>query len=185
MIPNRKIFENANKVAFLIQQYPDQKLTEIISLLAGPGVDMPMPAIEINTALWAATQVGWVTEPDPETNIVTCIKTDEDWTFGETLDTLQDMLLYAFKCLALKQNDLEENYLSEWTRGYSGYDVIIAMKRLLNSGELFEYTLKAVDFIGEGKKNSSSIYTFYTLFENQNEQWGSKQFKKPPTKPKK
>lgn len=158
-----KMLENANKVAYLVEQYPEHKISQTIALLA-------MPSIEINTAIWAATELNFITAPDKATEKVALATPPETWQFGHEVEDLRETLLYSFEQIAKKEIDLEEYQLSEWTSGYPSHDIIIAMKLLLNSKQLHEYVLE------DGENN----YTFYTLYENRDKLWGRKAFKKDP-----
>lgn len=161
------MLENAHKVTYIVQQYPQHTVPQIIQLLA-------MPAIEINTAFWYATNAGWLSEPDPETQRFTFLKAPEKWAFGEAVDTLRDHLLYAFTELAKKENDLDENTLSGWCMGYPSHDQLIALSLMLNDKVLATYDLT-------DPKDLKSTYTFYTLYENGEQMWGRKNFKEQPT----
>lgn len=165
-----KITNNAMKVAYLVKKYPEHSVAQIIELLA-------MPAIEINTAMWEATDQDWINDPDlakvdgplgPKTP-------PEHWDFGTELNELMDMILYSFRRLARKEHDLEENYLSNWTMGYKAMDVMIAMSVLLERGHLGTYQLT-------DPKDKESVYTFYTLAGNVDKQWGRANFKVQPKK---
>lgn len=163
-----KMMHNAHKLTFLVEQYPGHKLADVILLLE-------LPAIEINCAVWLAVQLELVTEPGEKTGIIELISPPEEYDFGDEVADLKDMILYSFQQLAKKETDLEENYLSQWTTGYPSHDVIIAMKLLIDERSLAEYELP------DGKE----IYKFYTLYENMEQLWGRKQFKKDPIKKKK
>lgn len=158
-----KMLKNANKVAYLVEQYPEHKISQTIALLA-------MPSIEINTAIWAATELNFITAPDKATEKVALATPPETWQFGHEVEDLRETLLYSFEQIAKKEIDLEEYQLSEWTSGYPSHDIIIAMKLLLNGNQLHEYVLE------DGENN----YTFYTLYENRDKLWGRKAFKKDP-----
>lgn len=159
----RQMLENANKVVYLAEQYPEHNLTQLISLLQ-------LPAIDINNAVWAAIDMGWLTEPDKKTKRVEVLQRPEPYYFGESVDDLQDILLYAFERLGKQETDLEEYSLSQWVQGYPSHDVLIAMRLLLDGKKLHEYMIE------DGENN----YTFYTLYENKDKVWGSKQFKQNP-----
>lgn len=164
----RKMTENAHKIAFLISAYPEHTLNEIIKLVE-------LPAIDINTAIWTAQELGFISQPNKETARLDVLKLPKVWNFGPEEGALEDAILYSFQQLAKKETDLEENYLTEWTRGYSAHDVLIAMKQLINDKQLAEYTLNDT-----GKDGVVTPYTFYTLYENGEQMWGKKQFKKEP-----
>lgn len=163
-----KVLNNANKVAFLVKQYPEHTLTQIIGLLT-------MPSVEINTSIWAATELGFITEVDPETKMVKLGPVPpETWQFGHEVDDLMAMIEYAFVQLAKKEQDLEEVYVSNWTHGYDSHDVMIALAHMVNTKVLATYSLT-------DPKDTKSTYTFYSLYEFGEQMWGSKQFKEEPT----
>lgn len=165
-----KIRFNAQKIMNLVALYPDNTFDQTIALLQ-------MPAIDINTAVWYAIDMGWITEPDPETKksslVLNADGTAPDLNIDDpNFKNLEDAIIYGFEKLAEKENDLEEFSLSQWTNGYPAHDVMIAMKGLLVEEVLAEYVIE------DGKEN----YTFYTLFKNKDKLWGRKQFKKDPLK---
>lgn len=162
------MLENANKIAYLISEYPERNLPEIIGLLELPGV-------EINSAIWLATELGWISEPDKDEGAVRFLEAPKDgWQFGDRINALKDMLVYSFEKLAKKEQDLEENYLSNWTAGYAVQDTMIAVRSLIKQDKLL------ADYIVEDGENK---YTFYTLAVNAEHEWGRKQFKKAPEAP--
>lgn len=169
----KKMLHNANKVGFIVQQYPEHKLAEVIKLMA-------MPAIDINTAIWAAEELGFIGKPDRETGNLEFLVAPERWDFGPEVTDLQEALVYSFTELAKVEKDLEENYMSSWTQGYPTQDVLVAVKQLLVDRVLAEYEINDVDETG-----TDNVYIFYTLFENSEQLWGRKEFKKDPidTKP--
>jgi len=159
---------NANKVAFLVKQYPEHTLTQIIGLLG-------MPSIDINTSIWAATEMGYITELDQETSrVLPGPDMPRKFTFGSKVNELMQKLHYAFSNLAQREEDLEENYVSNWTLGYDAHDVLIALSHLVNTKVLARYELT-------DPKDTESTYTFYSLYENGEQMWGKKQFKEEPT----
>lgn len=160
-----KMLENANKVTFLFEAYPEHTVNEVIKLLE-------MPAIDINAGIWAAQELGFITAPDPVTNHVTLIKKPDLWDFGDAEGDLEEAIMFSFQQLAKKETDLEEQYLAQWTQGYPAHDVLIALKQLLADKQLATYELEDKEADG-----TSSTYTFYTLYENGEQLWGKKQFK--------
>lgn len=163
----RKMLENANKVSFIIQQYPEKTLTEVIALLQ-------MPAIDINSCIWAAQELGFISEADLETGRVELLTPPETWDFGNDVKELQDMLVYSLTQLAKKEQDLEEVYMSNWTGGYPSQDLLVAVRHLMQEQRVADYQLT-------DPKDLKSTYTFYTLFENREQLWGQKQFAVEPT----
>lgn len=174
---SKKMQHNAHKFAFFVETYPEHTVAQIIAILE-------MPAIDINCAIWAATELGIISEPDKETNMTAILKKPEVWNFGKVEADLEDALLYSFQQLAKKETDLEENYLSQWTGGYTSHDVMIALKQLINDEQIASYELEDT-LTMKGKNGEPNIYTFFTLYENRDKQWGAKQFKQSPIPPKK
>lgn len=159
----KKTLENANKFAYLAGAYPDHSAAEIIGL-------MEMPAIDINTALWAAVELGWVLDPKTHEGVTGLVQAPETWQFGQQLQDLEDNLLYAFSVIGKAETDIEEHKLSEWTEGYPKHDLAIVMKRFLADKVLASYELE------DTNPENDSMYTFYTLYENREQKWGAKQF---------
>jgi hypothetical protein len=159
----QEIKDNAQKIAFLIEQYPQHTLKMIIQLLH-------IPSIGINAAIWYGKEQGYFSEPDGETGLCTILNPPSQWSFGKAESDLEDTILYCFEQMAKDEGDLEENGFSAWVAAYPAHDVLIAMKRLENEDKMAEYHI--ID--------SENDYTFYTLFENLGKEWGKKQFKKLP-----
>lgn len=174
-----KVVQNAHKITFIMQQYPDKKLPDLLTLLA-------MPAVDINSGLWAAEDLGYITQPNKETGELAFKKAPVDgWDFGQSVKDLQGELLYCMAVLARRQADLEEFFISKWTAGYPVVDVLVAMKSLLVTNRVTEYELQdqRVDEKGhkmfEEDENTPLMdtYIFYTLPENAAHQWGKLSFK--------
>lgn len=177
---NKKIVENAQKIAFIVQNYPDHKLPDVMKLLQ-------MSAIDINSALWYAQEAGYIGEPDTETGEIELKAPPETYEFGQAVTDLQEALVFCFGILARRERDLEETYLTEWLKGYTTQDVLVAVKDLLNKKVLAEYEIQDPQLDKKGKptldENNDpviNLYTFFTLFENGEQLWGAKEFKKNP-----
>lgn len=155
--------ENANKFAYLLKAYPEKALPEIISLFW-------LASIDINCSIWAAIELEFIREPNPDTGFSQIIKEPKPWQFGKELDELEENILYAFTKLNADEKDMEENFLTAWLKGYAPHDTLIAVKHLLDEKRLHEYQIED----GENK------YIFYTLPENAHKNWGAKQFKVNP-----
>lgn len=178
-IISEKMRANAHKIGFYMQQYPDKRMNDVISLLG-------MPAIFINSAIWKAQGLGFIAEPNKETGEIKFLaEPDGGWDFGEDVADLEAALLYSFATLATREEDLEEYFISQWTTGLMGMDVLVAMKHLLVTKMLYEYELKDQQRDDKGHKVWADdevtpvmeTYIFYTLFENAEQEWGRKQFK--------
>lgn len=175
-----KMKENAHKVTYLVKCYPKHTADKIIGLLQ-------MPAININTALWSAQDLGLLAKPDDETGMIELLKEPEHWEFGEFERELEYMMMLAFKHMAENEIDLEENQVDEWTYGYPAHDVMIAMKRLIEREKLATYDIDDPQLDKKGRQVKDdkgepviNVYTFYTLKENLGKEWGRKAFKKDP-----
>lgn len=155
--------QNAQKFAYLVKAYPEKTVPEVIALLQ-------MGPIDINTAIWAAVDLGYVTDIDKKDQRSRVAKLPKTWDFGQDEADLEAALLYAFGKLSEQEKDLEENYLSNWVAGYAAQDSLIAVKRLLEQDLLHEYEIED----GENK------YIFYTLKAHAGKNWGQKQFKTNP-----
>lgn len=176
----KKMQNMANKIAFVIQQYPDHKMTDVLKL-------MEVPAIDINTGFWVAEDLGWIETPDKKTGVLT-LKSPPlvgNWEFGPEVDELKESLTYAIGVLNKRESDLEEFFLSQWTNGKPGLDVLVAVKSLLVEGSWVEYEVKDQQIDEKGNKVFKEdevtpimdTYIFYTLYENRDKQWGRKDFK--------
>lgn len=159
-----KTLQNANKLTYLIEAYPDNSMTDVIALLE-------MPAIDINTAIWAAVELGWIMDPKTNEGVTGLLKKPETWDFGPELRDLEDNIVYAFTVMGKLEADLEEYDLSQWTAGYAKHDLAIIMKLLLADKVLASYEVE------DTNPENDSIYTFYTLYANREHEWGRKQYK--------
>ena len=162
-----KTTQNAQKVAFLVNEYPEHTMGDILKLIQGPPIDT-------NSAIWAAVELGYITNPDTSENCATVVKLPHKWDFGPDVDHLVQTLEFAFQNLGKKEMDLGEVYLSNWTLGYAPDDHMLAVNLLLKRKVLSMYVLEDTD-----EKGVVNEYTFYTSYENRYKEWGRKQFKRP------
>lgn len=174
-----KILNTAHKITFIMQQYPEKKLPDLLTLLA-------MPAVDINSGLWAAEDLGYITQPNKKTGELAFKSEPADgWDFGQSVSDLKGALVYCMGVLARRQSDLEEFFISKWTAGYPVVDVLVAMKSLLVNGHVVEYELQDqrrdekghVMFAEDENTPLMDNYIFYTLPENAAHQWGKLSFK--------
>lgn len=174
-----KVLNNAHKITFVMKHYPDKKLPDLLTLMA-------MPAVDINSALWAAEDLGYITQPNKKTGELAFKAEPKDgWDFGQSVKDLQGSLLYCMSVLARTQSDLEEFFISKWTAGYPVIDVLVAMKSLLVTNRVTEYELQDQrrdekgHLMFEEDENTPLMdtYIFYTLPENAAHQWGKLSFK--------
>lgn len=158
--------DNAHKLTFLVKEFPEKTVEEILDLLQ-------MPPIQSNAGFWTAQDAGWLSSV--KDNKIEFLKAPEKWQFGDITEGLIDQIEYCFRRLARDETDLEEKWLTDWLTGYPPQEILIAMHYLLDQRILAEY-----EIIDHNKKLGDSTYKFYTLFENLENRWGKKQFKIDP-----
>lgn len=168
-IENRRL-ENANKITYLAKKFPKKTLPELLELFQLPQIDM-------NAAIWYAQDLGWISKVTDKG--IKVLKTPETWQFGEFENRLEDEMVYCIGRLNAKESDIDEENLMAWVAGYASQDALIAGLRLLEDKVLATYELEDID-----KDGVKSIYTFYSLYENGEQLWGQKAFKKAPKKKK-
>lgn len=177
---NKRIIENAMKVAYLAKLHPEMNIVEVSQLFQ-------TSPIEFNVAAWAAQDLEYFTvAPD---NSIKLGDIPDDWDeFGELVGHLMVELPYAFGKLNAEEADMESEYLNQWTAGFPSQDVEIAIDLLKKQGIIASYEVKNKTEIRpnreqrrKGAKNEDIIdtYTFYTLPENLEKRWGEKQFDDP------
>lgn len=171
---SQKMRNNAHKFIYLATQYPEKKVGEIIAMFQ-------LSPVDVNCALWLAlekecikvhesTEKNNKTGKDEPVQRFEVLKTPAEWDFGDNEKELEEAITYAFQKLNADEKDMEENYLSHWITGYPNQDILIAMKRLLETKVLHEYEIE----------DGENTYIFYTLYENRDKVWGQKQFKTNP-----
>lgn len=165
---DEKTIQNAEKLAYLIKEYPAQKVAEVIKLIH-------LPSIDINAAIWAAVDLGLIRQPDEKTGFAEFLKAPVEWDFGSDERHLENLIMYCLKKRAEKEQDIEEFFLTTWAMGYGPHDLLIATKRLLERKEIASY-----DIEDKTNKKAPSTYTFFTLYGNSEQLWGRKAFKKDP-----
>lgn len=171
MKPTTKMLNNAHKFTLLAKTYPEKPLSDLLALFG------PTPGIDQNAAIRYAIELGLVKDPAENPNekgTVEVLKEPETWELGQNVADLRAELVYVLQGLALKERDLEENFIASWTMGYMSHDVMLALQSLLNDKTLIRYELT-------DPKDLKSTYTFYTLYENGEQMWGRKNFKVEPT----
>lgn len=162
------LHENAQKVTYLVRKYPEKTVSQIIEL-------MPMPAVDINSGIWKAIELGYISDMDPETQKFTFLKQPEVWQFGKDVDDLAEKILFALGWLnSQKEEDMEEVYFGNWNAGKLAHDVMIATSVLIEGKKIATYE------VDDGTEEEPNVYLFYTLYENAEQEWGRKQFKKDP-----
>lgn len=161
----QKVIENASKIAYIVKEFPEKTLAECIEI-------WQMPGMHVNTAIWYAVEQGWIAELNKETGKLEFLKAPK-WQFGEVVNDLCEILLFAASRLAQDEIDLEDEQLAHWLVGYAPHDVLVATKWLVETGKLTTYEIA-------DHKDKDSVYTFYSLPENAEHKWGRKMFKEDP-----
>lgn len=159
--------ENANKLTFLVKEFPEKDVEQILDLLQ-------MPPIQSNAGFWLAQELGWLS-PVKDSKI-SFVKAPDSWAFGDITMGLIDQIEYCFHRLSKDETDLEEKWLTDWLTGYPPQEIVLSMHYLLDQKILAEY-----EIVDHNAKLGDSTYKFYTLFENLEQQWGRKQFKVDPS----
>lgn len=158
---------DAQKFAYLANEYPNKKVNELIELFE-------ISPFDANCAIWRAQDMGLL-HVNKRTKKVVIDEVPEAWDLGPEVNYLLESIPYIFEKLAEKESDMEENYFSNWAQNYAAQDILIAMKVLINRNEMAMYDIKDVSD-SKGKKEVNT-YTFYTLAKNAKKRWGKKQFK--------
>lgn len=163
---------DVHKVVFLANEYPGKTAKELAKLF-------DLSALDINNAMWRAEDLGYLVV-DRETNKYTVDTVPDTYEFGDDVKFLREQVIYAFQHLATTEADMEENYLANWTLGYSASDLSIVVKGLLADKILSTYEVGNTVEVKPGKPakgQRTDTYLFYTLTENLAHEWGRKQFK--------
>lgn len=171
-----KLSNNINKLTYLALEYPEKTITEL-------GKMFSMSVLDINVMIWKAKEDGFL-KINKKTGKVDVLKFRPG--FDPTIEELKDNIVYAFKKLAENKSDITDYELGQWAAGYNTQDYAVAVKQLLGQKILHQYELTNVTEIpaskkarGRGKKPEKveDTYTFYTLYENGEQEWGRAQFK--------
>lgn len=171
-----KIKKNAHKIAYIAYSFKDLNLFQIVNLLHMPGVD-------INAAIWYAQEIGLIElkllSDGKYGNDIEKVNAPTEWVFGDDINDLTESILYCVTNLAKDEVDIEEKAMDQWLAGYPHQDILVAIQLLLESEALSKYVINDKD-----EKGTDNKYSFYTLTENKDKQWGKKQFKVDPTESK-
>lgn len=164
-----KLLHDMMKVVFYASEYPSKDIKEVAAGLQG------MSPIDFNGACWRAQDEGFLFI-DSKTGKVDVLKVPEEWVFGEAVDHLIAITPYILTKLAEVEADPEENFYANYTSGYAGFDVVIAVRYMLLKGIIATYTIKDTTKMEDGSEVTDE-YIFYTLPENVDKRWGEQQFK--------
>ena len=146
---------------------------------------MQQSQLETDVAIWRAQDLGYLFVDD-KTRLYKVEKVPEKWELGPEITEIENLILYGLKKRGEKEQDLEDGYFGMWVAGLPTHRVLIAVKKLINERKIITYELTAIDTIkpskkglGRGKapKEIENTYTFYSLWDNAEQQWGRKQFK--------
>lgn len=165
-----RIIENAMIVAELARLFPDEPAKSIVKSLE-------MPTIDANNAIWYGMSRGLLDDRTDNKDEPLISLMPEQFQHEE-LDITKSAITYCLGQLANKDQDISEDLLTQWLHGYKAHFTVIALKQLLEDGQIATYTLVSEEL--RKKKNIvTQAYVFYTLPENLKEHWGLKQFKNP------
>lgn len=164
-----KILNDVHKVVYYCSEYPDKDIKEVAAGFQG------MSPIDFNGACWRAQDEGYMSI-DTKTGEVKVLRTPDKWQFGEAVDHLIQITPYILAQLAKVEADPEENFYANYTQGYAGWDVVIAVRFMMKQGMMASYTVKDTTEMEDGSKVTDE-YLFYTLPENVDKRWGEQQFK--------
>lgn len=160
----------ANILAFYSYYHPKETVDEI-------ALDFKVPAANIINGLYYGERTGLFTAkkkgPQYQEIIVTVVPDDND-DFGKDLERVKGNILEIITNINSDEEDITDDNLYIWL----GVPFIIAkvcLQLLINEGKLIKY--KIID-----PKDKKSVYHFYTLTENREKFYGSKQFIKKPKK---
>lgn len=164
-----KILHDVHKVVFYCSEYPEKKIQEVAAGFQG------LSPIDFNGACWRAQEEGLLSI-DTKTGEIKVLKAPEKWEFGEAVNHLISITPYVLTQLAKLEADPEENFYANYTGGYIGYDVVIAVRYMMKNGMMASYTIKDTTTMEDGSEVTDE-YLFYTLPENVDKRWGEQQFK--------
>lgn len=156
------VINDAKKVAYLVETYPEKDLDDIVAILS-------MPNIAKDCALWEAELQGWIALDKEKRGIKylgerkSIVPNEDDSTLN-----IKSRVLYLLRHENGRQYDIDEFTLLSWLTGYLPHDILIAINTMVDDKVIAHYNI--VD-----KENT---YDFYTLPENVSNAWGKKNFKK-------
>lgn len=172
-----KNLQEVHKLVFLAGEFPNKQMSELGTLFG-------MSMFDINAAVWRAKDLG-LFYVDDKTGFYKVEKEPETWDFGPEVQELMDTVMYVFEKLAEGEHDMEETNFGQWAEGHLTHNVLVTIKKLLKDGKLVSYELTTSNTKEPSKKGLKrgkepkvieSTYTFYTLPENLEKQWGRKRF---------
>lgn len=180
---------NVHQLVFLANEYPNKKVTDfdqetqVDSGLVGL---MQLPLLDLNIALWNAEELGWLfIDKEANTFRVEEVPDSDQWQFSPEVKRIQDGFMQLLAKKAETADDFAEQQLNFWLMGYSTQDQLCAIRQLLDQGKIKSYKITNTTVIEpskKGRKRGKQIkevkdtYTFYSLPENAQEEWGRKQF---------
>ena len=85
----KKIQEDAHKFSYLIRAYLEKTTQEVIDLFY-------ITKADVNCAIWAAVELGLISEVNIKTGKSKFLKEPKEWSFGENVRAIEDTLTYAF-----------------------------------------------------------------------------------------
>jgi len=131
--------------------------------------ELMYPALFMIEALELGKNEG-VLKHDYDNDQLTVLKDYVNTYMGEEIERVMDAILETVERENARKQDISLGLLQSWCVGIRPSACELALRRLVLDEELYEYDLA-------DPRDAKSVYTFYTLVENRDEQWGKKQFK--------
>ena len=160
--------QTANILAVYSYYHPKETIDEI-------ALDFKLPAALIINALYWGERNGLFTAKKQGTQfkeITVTAMLDDNVDFGKDFERVKSNILETITNLNSDGSDITDDNLFIWL-GVPFIIAKVALRLLVNEGKLVKY--KITD-----PKDRKSVYLFYTLAENKDKFYGTKQFKVRP-----
>lgn len=163
MIPDRRIIANQICKASLI--HPDWSVSEIATQLG-------YSTVFIIDALNYAEDMKFISRNLKKDTLLvkSAFKKLSSPDFGEDIFALRMAIFRTLNAENLKEQDIEEGLMWQWSNGVRPIFIEIAIDALIGFDAIVKYDLT-------DPKDDKSVYTFLTLPDHVEHQWGKKQFK--------
>lgn len=166
MIPSKE--EVLAQLVMLWQLRNEVEPVEPITM-AGLATELMYPPLFLINALEYGKTLG-ILEHDYKTDKVTVLKDAPTTHMGMEVTMLMNALEDKIRYENAKEQDLTLGLIQQWCTGVRPSAAELALRRLVLDNVLYEYDLA-------DPKDKKSVYTFYTLVENKDKNYGKKQFK--------
>lgn len=168
---------NVHQLLYLSNEYPDKSMKDLGELFLLTMMDM-------NVAFWQAEELGYLLVNEKTSDCKVKV-VPEKWELGPDVQAIEDAIMYTVNLLATREVDFVEDQLMMWLNGSPIQHHLTAVKHLLNEGKLATYKVTNITEIKPSKKGLKrgkqikkveDVYTFYTLPEHKDKEWGRRQF---------